>query len=475
MLKKNTTCSIIYTISFFEKEVCFVNIIIVGCGKIGKAILANLLNEGHNVTAIDKKQSVLEEITNAFDVMTLCGNGADSDVLNEANAAKCDLFIACTDSDENNMLACFLAQKMGARHSISRIRNPEYNDKSLSFMKSNLGISVTINPELIVAKEVLNLLKLPSAVRIETFSRNFELVEIKLSQNSSLDGITLRDMRDKYKAKYLICTVQREDDVFIPDGNFALKSGDLIGICAVPSEIQKLFKMLGILKKQAKSVMILGGGRPTYYLTKMLNELGVTVKIVDKDLATCENLSRLLPNNVIINGDGAQQDILVEEGLNEVDAFVSLTGMDEENILISLFAALQNVPSVITKINSEELTSLSEKIGVQTIVSPVTASSDRVVQYARALQNSMGSNSIETLYKLMDGKAEALEFIVTSESDVTNVPFKDLNTKTNILIGGIIRGRKIIIPSGNDSIQKGDRVIVLAAGQRLQDLTDILR
>lgn len=451
------------------------NIIIVGCGKIGRAILANLLNEGHNVTVVDKKQSVLEDVTNVFDVMTLCGNGADSDVLLEANASKCDLFIACTDSDENNMLSCFLAQKMGAKNSISRIRNPEYNDKSLSFMKNKLGISVTINPELLVAKEILNLLKLPSAVKIETFSRNFELVEIKLSQNSVIDGLSLRELRDKFKAKYLICTVQREDNLYIPDGNFVLKSGDLIGICAVPSEIQKLFKMLGILKKQAKSVMILGGGRPTYYLTKMLNEIGISVKIVDKDLAICEQLSRLLPNNVVINGDGAQQDILLEEGLNEVDAFVSLTGMDEENILISLFAALQKVPSVITKINSEELTSLSEKIGVQTIVSPITASSNKVVQYARALQNSMGSNNIETLYKLMDGKAEALEFNVSAESAVTNISLKELNTKTNVLIAGIIRGRKIIIPSGDDCILKGDRVVVLAAGQRLHDLTDILR
>lgn len=450
------------------------NIIIVGCGKIGKSILTNLLGEEHNLTVVDKSQSVLEDITNTLDVMTLCGNGADSDVLIEAGTEKCDLFIACTDSDENNMLSCFLARKMGAKNSIARIRNPEYNDKSLSFIKGNLDIDVTINPEMLVAKDVLNLLKLPSAVKIETFSRNFELVEIKLSENSPLDGLNLRELRDKYKAKYLICTVQRGDEVYIPDGNFVLKSGDLCGICAVPSEIQKLFKMLGILKKQAKSVIILGGGRPSYYLAKMLNELGISAKIVDKDREACEKLSRLLPKNVIINGDGAQQDVLVEEGLNDVDAFVSLTGMDEENILISLFASLQNVPQVITKINSEELTSLSEKIGIETIVSPVTASSNRVVQYARALQNSMGSNNIETLYKLMDGKAEAIEFKVSSDSEITNKTFKELNTKENILIAGIIRGRKIIIPSGDDSIQKGDRVIVLAAGKRLQDLTDIL-
>jgi trk system potassium uptake protein TrkA len=450
-------------------------IIVVGCGKIGTTIISSLVSEGHDLVALDSDPAVIAGITNIYDVMGVCGNGADCEILKEAGIDKTELFVAVTGSDELNMLSCFLAKKMGAKHTIARIRNPEYNDSSLGFMKQQLGLSMAINPELLAAQELFNILKLPSAVKIETFSgRNFEMIEIRLKDDSALNGMKLSELRGRYKAKFLVCTVQRGDQVCIPDGNFELKSGDKIGLTASPAEIQKLLRAMGVLQKQARSVMILGGSRTAYYLAKMLSSIGNSVKIIEQDRQTCRELCDALPKAVIINGDGAQQELLLEEGIRSLDAFVALTGMDEENILISIFAASQNVSKVISKVNRDELASMAEKLGLDCIVSPKKIISDILVRYARALQNSLGSN-VETLYNLMDGRAEALEFNVRSDSRLTHIPLKELRLKPNVLIAGIIRDRKTIIPAGEDMILPGDKVVVLAAGQRLQDLSDILK
>lgn len=450
------------------------NILVAGCGKIGTTIIASLVAEGHDVTAIEADAAVLDDITNIYDIIGVCGNGADCETLGEAGVEKAELFVAVTGSDELNMLSCFMAKKMGARHTIARIRNPEYNDRSLGFMRQQLGLSMSINPELLAAQELFNILKFPSAVKIETFSRrNFEMIELRLKSDSALDGIRLSELRDKYKARVLICVVQRGDQVYIPDGTFVLKGGDKIGITATPTEIQKLLRGVGLLQKQARNVMILGGSRTAYYLAKMLTSVGNSVKIIEKDSAHCQELCEALPKAVIIYGDGAQQELLLEEGLRSLDAFVALTGMDEENILISIFAETQNVPTVISKVNRSELASMAEKLGLDCMVSPKKIVADILVQYARALQNSLGS-SIETLYKLMDDKAEALEFNVRSDSKLLHIPLKELTFKPNTLIAGIIRDRKTIIPGGDDIIQPGDKVIVLAADHRLKDLSDIL-
>lgn len=451
------------------------NIFIVGCGKIGGTILANLVNEGHNVVAIDDSPDVITEITNLYDVMGVCGNGADCDILEEAGVSKAELFIAATGLDEFNMLSCFMAKKMGAKYTIARIRNPEYNDKSLGFMCQQLGLAMAINPELSTAHGLYNILKLPSAEKIETFSgKNFEMIEMRLRPDSVLDGIRVADMRSKYTAKFLICAVQRGEEAYIPDGNFVLKSGDKIGLTASPAEITKFFKEIGVQQKQARDIMILGGGRIAYYLAKKLCAAGVKVTIVERDRKVCEELCEALPKAVIVNGDGAQQEILLEEGLLSVDAFVSLTGMDEQNILISSYAQSQNVPKVITKINREELIPLAEHWGLESIVSPKKYISDLLVKYARALENSADS-SMETLYKLMDDKVEALEFKVKPDFPKLDVPFRELKIKKNILIAGITRDRMSIIPAGNDVLQAGDRVIVLAANQRINNLSDILK
>ena len=451
------------------------NIIIVGCGKVGVSILSSLVAEGHDVTAVDSSAEVIEELTNVYDVMGVCGNGVDYETLEEAQVEQAELFVASSKSDELNMLSCFLAKKMGAKQTIARIRNPEYYDSSLSCVRQQRDLSMSINPELLTAQELFNILKVPSAVKIEYFSgRNFEMAELRLREDSILDGIRLIDLQKKYHTRVLICAVRRGEQAFIPDGNFILHGGDKISLTASPAEIQKLLKRLGVLRKQARDVMILGGSRTAFYLAKMLSNTGNNVKIIDQNRARCRNLCEALPNAVIINGDGSQQELLLVEGLRSMVAVVALTGIDEENILMSLFAASQNVPKVISKVNRNELGDMAEKLGLDCLVSPKDITSDVVVRYARALRNSQDSN-METMYKIMDGKAEALEFKVCGSSAITQTALKDLALKPNTLLAGIIRGRKTNIPTGEDKIMPGDKVVVLAANRRLHDLTDIIK
>lgn len=450
-------------------------ILVVGCGKIGTAIISSLLHEGHEVVAIDNNPSVMSELNNLYDIMSVCGNGADCDTLSEAGVQNARLVVAVTDSDELNMLCCFLARRMGAHHTIARIRNPEYNDQSLSFMRTELHLSMPINPELDTAKEIYNILKLPAAVNIEKFSgRNFEIAELLLKEDSPLNGMYIYDVRRKFPGRYLICVVGREDNVFIPDGNFILKSGDRIGITAPVTQMPKLLKNLGLAKKSAKNIMILGASKTAYYLAKMLSSGNNNVKIIELNRNKCEEFCEALPSTMIVHGDGADQELLLEEGIRDMDAFVSLTGMDEENILISIFASLQKVPKVISKVNRDSLAIMAEKLGLETILSPRKIVSDILSSYARALENSEGSK-VETLYKIMDDKAEALEFNVQSDFAYKEKTLKELNLKKNILVAGIIRGKKNIIPSGEDFILPGDKVIVIAAGHRLNDLSDIIK
>ena len=452
------------------------NIIIVGCGKIGSTILESLVEEGHDVVGIDTDEKVINEMTNMYDVMGVCGSGTDCEMLTEAGVENAEIFIAATSSDELNMISCFIAKKMGAKHTIARVRNPEYNQKNIGFLKQQLDLSMAINPEMLAAVEMFNILKLPSAVKIQTFSqRNFEIIEMILKEGSALSGMKLMDLRSKFKAKFLVCVVQRGEEVYIPSGNFQLMAGDKIGLTASPSEIQKLMRAIGADKKQAKDIMILGGSKIAYYLAKMLTASGNGVKIIEKDHEKCEELSDSLDKAVIIEGDGAQQELLLEEGLKTLDAFVALTGIDEENILISIFAANQKVPTVISKINRNELAGMAARLGLDCIISPKKIVSDVIVRYARALENSRGSN-VETLYNIMDDKAEVLEFNVKSDFKQVNIPLRDLTLKKNILIAGIIRDRKPIIPAGDDCIMKNDKVIVVVGSdQRLNDLSDIIK
>ena len=451
------------------------NIIVVGCGKIGSALVKSLVSEGHDVVAVDSEQSAITDITNIFDVMTVCGDAIDRDTLSEAGVDKARLFIAVTDSDEVNMLSCLIARRMGARHTIARVRKPKYSAESLGYLRSQLDLSLTLNPEQLAAHDIYNILRFPSAVNIEKFSAgSLEMVELHLEEGSPFDSLSLSEIRSKFSAKFLVCAVRRGDGAYIPDGNFVLKSGDRVGLVATPHEFTRLLKQMGVHRRPIKSVMVLGAGRISYYLTRLLTEAGISIKVIEKDERVAKSFASGLHKAVVICGDGAGQELLREEGIRSVDAFVALTGTDEQNILISTFAQSENRQKVITKVNRSEFLAIAERLGLDSIVSSKTAVCDVVVSYARALQNSMGSK-VDTVYQLMDEKVEALEFEVRPDFKYINIPLKELETKKNVLIAGIIRKRETVIPSGNDVILPSDKVIVFSAGHRLGDLSDIIK
>ena len=449
-------------------------VVIAGSGKIGKAIIGSLVNEGHDVVVIDDNKNVISSVSNIYDVMGVCGSATDYETLENAGVSDAELFVAVTSSDEINMLSCFVAKRMGAKYTVARIRNPETSEKQIAFIKQELDISYVINPDLLAAKEIFNILRLPAAVNIETFSRrNFEMIELIVKKDSKLDGVTLAELRKKHNSKFLVCAVRRGDEVYIPGGDFELKAGDKIGITAMPAEIQKLLKQVESNLTQVKNVMVMGASRGSSYLARMLIKSGIAVKLIDMRAERCEEFSRMVPEATVIHGNGAEQEVLLEEGISAAGAFIALTGMDEENILVSCFANSNGVPKVITKVNKTEMASMAEKLGLDTIISPKRIVSDVIVRYARAIKNSMDSN-IETLYKLMDGKIEAIEFIVGEEFPYAGIPLKELKIKKNILIAGFLRGRKVVIPSGSDEIAKDDRVIVIAAGENISNLSDII-
>ncbi len=451
------------------------NIILVGGGKVGLTIIESLVREKHDVVVVDSNPQVVSQVSGLYDVMSVCGNGVDWETLMDAGVEKANLLIAVTGSDEFNMLCCIMAKNMGVPYTLARIRNPEYNDRSLGFIKQSLGVSFTINPDAVAAKEMFNLLQLPDAESIETFSRrNFELIELVVRDDSPLCGMTLMEMKKRFPASYLVGIVQRGDTVTIPDGSFRLQSGDRIGLTATAQELGRLLRLIGSTNDRAKNVMLVGAGRYAFYLAKMLLAVGSSVTVIDKDRAACDAFAEALPGAIVSCFDAANEDLLLEEGLHSMDAFVTLTGNDQENILLSYLALGKGVKKVITKLNRKEFLSMAEKLGLECIVSPRHMISDILTRYARALDNSMGSK-IETLYQLMGGKAEALEFIVAEDFPLCSTPLKDMKLKGNILLAGILRGRKVIIPAGADTIEVGDRVVVLSAGNTLTDLRDIVR
>ena len=450
-------------------------IIVSGCGKVGENLIASFIAEGYDVVALDSDPAVVTEVTNVHDAIGVVGNSVDCDTLESADVKNADLFVALTGSDELNMLSGFLAKRMGAKHTIARIRNPEYNDESLDFMKHELGLSMAINPELLAAREIFDILGIPSAAKVETFNgRSFEILELKLKENSILDGMSLKEIRAAYKSHVLICAVQRGNEVFIPGGDFVLRSSDKIGITATRAQTADFLRKIGLMAKQAKNVMILGGSRTAFYLSKMLDKVGTNVKLIEQNKGTAASLSESLGGTSVILGNGTEEEILNEEGLSSCDAFVSLTGIDEENILMAKYAETQNVPKVIAKVNRNELSALADGLGLDCIISPKKIVEGVLIQYARALEDS-GDSAVETLYKIMDGKIEALEFYVKGESKITGVPLKMLSLKDNVLVAGIVRGRRTIVPGGDDTINPGDRVIVLAGEKRLRDLADALQ
>ena len=434
------------------------NVVIVGDGKVGGTIASQLSGEGHDIIVIDNNTRVLTNANNTMDIISVEGNGASMEVQERAGVPHSDLLIAATSADEVNMLACLVGKKLGAKHTIARVRNPEYFQQ-INKLKDDLGLSMAVNPELAAAEEISRLLRFPSALKIDTFARGrVELVEIKIPPHSVLDGMPLWAIYKEFQVKILICAVQREGEVYIPSGDFVLQAGDKINLTASHLEIARFFRTIGIFRTGVKSVMIIGGGRVAYYLAKELLALHVRVKIIEMDYRRCEDLCEVLPEAVIIHGDGTDKELLQEEGLEKTDTLVCLTGMDEENIVVSLYAKAKKVSK-----------------DIDGFISPKTIAASNIVRYVRAMQNSVGSSNVETLHKLINDRIEALEFKVREKSSVVGVPLKNLKTKDELLVATIIRGGRVIIPGGNDSIEVGDSVIIVTRNKHLMDLKDILK
>ena len=450
------------------------NIVIVGDGKVGYTITERLSREDHDITVIDKRPAALNNTMNLQDVSCIEGNGVSHVVQTEAGVPKADLLIAATSADEMNMLCCMVAKKLGAKHTIARVRDPQYQQQ-MFFLKDELGLSMTVNPEQAAAAEISRLLRFASAMKVEPFAKGrIELVEFKVREGSPLHGMRLADFYGHFKLKVLVCAACREDEVFIPKGNFVMQTGDKLSILAAPRDVSAFFRATGTFKRKVKDVMIVGGGKIAYYLARQLIESGLHVKIIEKDEDTCEKLCELLPKAQILHGDGTDHELLHEEGIDNTDALIALTGIDEENIILSMYANSLNVDKVITKVNNSRLADMVSNVGVESLISPKDIAANSIISYVRAMTNATGSN-VETLHRIADGNAEALEFRVRAGNRCVGIPLKDLPIRDNVLIGAIIRGGTCIIPGGNDCIQAGDSVIIVTTINGLEELNKILK
>ena len=449
-------------------------VVIIGSGKVGSNISRALSNENHDVTVIDVKKTALERIQDTQDIMCIEGNGADISVLREANVDRAGLYIATTPNDELNLLSCLLAKKMGAGRTMSRVRNPVYFGQ-VDILKEDLGLSMVINPELITSDEIMRILVFPAAAKLEVFSRGrMELVEHRLKEDSELDGMKLADIYKKNKVKFLICAVERDSQIYIPGGDFVLKSGDKINIAASHRNLEGFFKSIGSMRTKIKTVMIVGGGKVCVYLIKQLLSAHMRVKVIEINHQKCLELAEKFPKATIIEGDGTDQDVLLEEGISEVDAFISMTGIDEENIIMSLFAMNNSNAKIITKINRENYRDIAAQTGLECLISPKMLTESIVLSYVRSMKNTAGSN-IEAMYHLVENKVEAIEFKIKRHIEgLVDTPIHLLSLKKNILIGEIIRNRYVIIPNGNDSIMIDDSVIIISKDYHFSDITDIL-
>ena len=448
-------------------------IIIVGCGKIGLSIVKQLVIEKHDITVIDKNQDVINDITNNYDVMGLVGNGASYSVQKDADVEKTDLLIAVTGSDEINLLCCLFAKKAGNCNTIARVRDPLYS-KEIQYIKDELGLSMIINPEYAAAVEISRLLRFPSADKIDTFAKGrVELLNLVITEDSPFVDKTLIEVSKRVLSDILICSVERGDDVFIPNGAFILRAGDKITIVASAVNSREFFTKVGYDTHQVKDTMIIGGGRMTYYLAEILLKMGIRVKIVEQDRDKCENLSETLPRATIINGDATNQEVLIEEGINGCDSFVSLTGIDETNIFLSLFAKTKTEGKIVTKIDRISFDDIISTFNLGSLIYPDKIAADYIVSYVRAMQNSIGSN-VETLIKLNSGRVEALEFKIHKGSPVIGIPIMELSLKRDILISCINHRGTIVIPKGQNVIEEGDTVIVVTTKSGLSDIKDIM-
>ena len=448
-------------------------IIIAGAGISGFSVAQTLTFEGHDVTVVDKDASVINTISNMLDVICVEGSITNPETLIEAGAQEADLLMAAAGSDEVNMVCGISAVKLGTKHVIARIRDSEYLSQT-EFLREALGLSVIINPEYECAKEIARILRFPGAVRVDSFSKgSVEIMEHKVVKGDKLDGVMLKDLTARFNAKVLVSVVERDDEAVIPNGLFTLRAGDTMSVTGSSRELRKFFIALGQYKKPVKSVMIMGGGRITVHLSKLLADCGMAVTIVEKDSERCEELLDLTDGARIICGDATSSELLLEEGIKTTDAFVALTGDDGDNILTSMYAKSCGVEKIVVKSNHDYYDSIMESVGLDSVVTPKTLVSQQLARYVRAMDNSVGS-SMETLYKIADGRAEALEFIVGKDSECVGISLKELKLKKNVLVCALVRGNKTLIPDGNSAIAAGDHAIIVSRAGMLKQLDDML-
>lgn len=450
------------------------DIIIVGGGKVGMTLTEQLIKENHNVTIVDIRPDRVQLAVNTYDAQGVEGNGASYVVQQEAGVESADLLIAVTNSDELNLFCCLIAKKAGGCPTIARVRNPIYY-KEKEFIKEGLGLVSIMNPEFQAASEISRILRRRSVIDINPFAKGkVDIMSFKIPEGSVLDCMPLYNISMKLKCDVLIAAVERDNQVIIPDGNFALHSNDVVSLIATPVKAKEFFRKISMVSDSVRSCMIIGGGKNAYYLATQLINYGMEVKIIEKDRARCDELNILLPKAIIVHGDATDQELLLEEGLEYTDSFVTLTNMDEENIMLSLFASQNSNAKIITKINRLNFNSVIESLDLGTVIYPQHITAESILQYVRARHNSMGSSNVETLYKIVDDKAEALEFIITEESSVTGVPLTDLRIQKNVLLGCITRDGKAFIPRGKDTIQVGDSVIIVTTKTGMSKIQDIL-
>lgn len=451
------------------------NIIIVGCGKVGQALVEQLNDEGNDITVIDKVAEKVNDVSSRYDVMGVIGNGATHSVQQDAGIDRANLLIAVTGSDELNLLCCLIAKKAGNCHTIARVRNPQYYTET-PFLKDELGLAMVINPEQAAASEIARVLRFPSAIKIDVFGRGrVELLKFRLPEHSPLAGCAVKEIVTKLHCDVLVCTVERGEEVHIANGDFVFEEKDVISIVAATRKAGEFFRKIKYKMNSVKDVMIVGGGEIAHYLCEQLLRSGMSVKLIEKDPDRCEELCETLDNGVtIINGDASDQNILVESGLEQMGAFVALTNLDEENILLSLFAKSTCDCKCVTKINRIGFDNVISKLDLDTIINPKSITSDTIVRYVRAMNSSRGSN-METLYNVIKGKVEAAEFIIKEDSPVVDVPLMELDLKPDVLVAAILRDKKVMIPRGHDSLQIGDAVIIVSRQIGLRDITDIIK
>ena len=450
------------------------NIIIIGCGKVGTTLAEQLVKENHNVVMVDNSLERVQSVSEDIDAIKLVGNGASIAIQMEAGVQNADILIAVTGSDELNLLCCLIARKAGSCHTIARVRNPIYN-REIKFIKEQLGISMIINPEMAAATEISRILRFPSAIKIDTFAKGrVELLKFKLKPEFGLNGLTVMDVDVHLHCNVLFVGVERGEEVFIPDGKFVLQDGDMVSIIAAPESSAEFFHKIGVQTNQVKNALIVGGGTIAYYLSQQLSSMKIKVKLVEKSRERWDYLVEHLERVMVINGDGTDRKLLMEEGLKNAEAFVTLTNMDEENVFLALYAKDNSNAKLVTKVNRIAFDELISRMDLGSLIYPKYITADYILQYVRAMQNSIGSN-VETLYHILDGHAEALEFVIREESAVTGIPLMNISLKENLLIGCINRGGEVHIPRGQDCIMKGDTVVVVTSQKGLHDIRDILR